>query len=335
MKSTIAVLGIGAWGTALGMLLARNGHTVRMWGHEPEQVDAINRDRENKLFLPGYPIPDSPGSMEFTNDLAACLSGIRDVLIVVPSHVFRSVLVSMQPHLEPNARIMWGTKGIEAQTRKLLSQVVVEEMGDAVSMALIAGPSFAKDVAANLPTAVSVGSNDEVFARDVVEMFHNPHFRVYINRDMIGMQIGAAVKNVLAIAVGIADSMEMGANTRAALMTRGLAGMTRLTEALGGNPATMLGLAGVGDLILTCTDNQSRNRRFGLAIGRDIGCEQALTEIGQVVEGLDNTQQIYEMAQGLGIDMPIVEQVHAILFGGRKPETVIQELLEREPKAEF
>lgn len=328
---TVAVIGAGSWGSALALLLARNGVDTRLWGNEDDNQSLMQSTRENARYLPGHTFPDN---LTVCLDVEACLEGVRDVLIVVPSHVFRSVLQQLKPLLPKDARIVWGTKGLDPKTKQCLSQVVADEMGEQTPMAVLAGPSFAKEVAANQPTAVSLAGNDETFLQDCIEYFHNDRFRVYVNDDMIGVQLCGALKNILAIGVGIADGLQLGANSRAALITRGLAEMARLNTAIGGQAQTLMSLAGVGDLVLTCTDDQSRNRRFGLALGMGVDCETAQRKIGQAVEGLQNTQQVYELAQEHGVDMPIVTQVFGIIHKGLSPEHVVAELLERAPKHE-
>ncbi len=326
----IVVIGAGSWGTALALLLASNGNDTRLWGHEPAHMAALQNDNENRAFLPGFPFPKT---LTVYSDLAECLDGVKDILIVVPSNAFREVLRRIKPFVTA-PRISWGTKGVDPQTKKLLSEVVAEELGEATPIAIVAGPSFAEEVAAQMPTAISLASNNTAFKQDLIERLHNDRFRVYENDDLIGVQLCGVLKNILAIAVGVVDGLALGANTRAALVTRGLAEMARLNHAMGGQAKTLLSLAGIGDLVLTCTDDQSRNRRFGKAIGQGLSVEQAKAQVGQSVEGLNNTSLIYSLAQALNVDMPITEQVYRVLYKNHAPKDVIQELLERAPKVE-
>lgn len=331
VSNPIAVLGAGSWGTALALLLARNGNEVRLWSHEPEHIKILQEQRENRRYLPGYAFPDN---LQIDSNLGSILHQITDVLIAVPSHAFRSVIEKLRAETEQDLRIVWGTKGVDPQTCQLLHQVVAEVFQPQTQVAVLSGPSFATEVAASKPTAVSLAGNDSDFLQSLVDRFHNDTFRVYLNTDMIGVEICGAIKNVLAIAVGISDGLELGANSRCALITRGLAEMSRLCVAYGGKKETLLGMCGVGDLVLTCTDDQSRNRRFGLALGRGESTELALKNIGQAVEGLQNTKQIYQMAQTKNVELPITEQVHAVICNHHSPEDILQELLKRKPKFE-
>lgn len=329
--SPIAVIGAGSWGTALSLLLARNGNIVRLWGHERDEMALLQQQRENKHFLPGFSFPNN---LQPCMELDEALDGVRDVLMVVPSHAFRSVLENIKKCGNADLRFAWGTKGIDAENLDVIGKVIAEVFSEDTPAAVLSGPSFAAEVAADMPTAVSLAGNDEQFLQDCVERFHSDRFRVYLNPDFIGVQLCGAIKNVLAIAVGIADGLKLGANTRSALMTRGLAEMSRLCEAMGGQQKTLMSLAGAGDLILTCTDNQSRNRRFGLSIGQGMESEAALQKIGQAVEGLKNAKQVHLLAQKFKVDMPITEQVYRVLYESASAQDVLTELLERAPKVE-
>jgi len=326
----IAVIGAGAWGTALALLLARNGNPVSLWGHELDQQQAMIAERENKAYLPGFSFPDN---LTVVETLEQALVDVQDILMVVPSQAFREVLKNIKVII-PNPRIAWGTKGVDPSTQHLFHEVVAEIFLDQTPVAVLSGPSFAAEVAAEKPTAVSLAGNDSAFVDDLIERFHNHNFRVYLNTDMIGLQLCGTLKNVLAIAVGIADGLNLGANTRAALITRGLVEMGRLCRAMGADNNTLMSLAGVGDLVLTCTDDQSRNRRFGKAIGKGDDINAAEKAIGQAVEGLHNVKQIYALAQRYDVEMPIVYQVYRILFESADPRKVVSELLTRSPKAE-
>ena len=254
-NAAMTVIGAGSYGTALAITLARNGHEVMLWGHDPQHIATLERDRCNVAFLPDVPFPDT---LHLESDLAQALAASRDILVVVPSHVFGDVLRQLKPLLRPDARLVWATKGLEAETGRLLQDVAREALGDAIPLAVISGPTFAKELAAGLPTAISLASPDPQFADDLQTLLHcGKSFRVYSNPDFIGVQLGGAVKNVIAIGAGMSDGIGFGANARTALITRGLTEMTRLGAALGADPATFMGMAGLGDLVLTCTDNQS------------------------------------------------------------------------------
>ncbi|VAX05636.1 Glycerol-3-phosphate dehydrogenase [NAD(P)+] [hydrothermal vent metagenome] len=330
-STTIAVLGAGSWGTALAILLSRNGINVRLWGHLREEIELLQAERENRQYLPGIPLPEK---LQPVIDLAAAVEGIDELLVVVPSHVFRQALEAVKPLLTDDATpLNWATKGLEPGTQKLLHQVAIEVLGER-PMAVISGPTFAQEVAAGLPTAMTVASTSSVQAKRFAGHLNSDCFRAYTSSDIIGVQIGGSAKNVLAIAAGIADGLGFGANTRAALITRGLAEIMRLGQALGGKPETFMGLAGLGDLALTCTDNQSRNRRMGLALAKGLTIKQAREEIGQEVEGVGTAQAIYQKACELNVEMPITEQVYRILYEGLDPKEAVQRLLAREIKAE-
>lgn len=331
-KGTIAVLGAGSWGTALAILLARNGVETRLWGHDARQLAAIQADRENRRYLPGIPLPDR---LELRADLGEALDAAPHILMVVPSHAFRHWVRVIAPRLREGVRLAWATKGVEPGTGKLLHQVVAEEAGEQVEVAILSGPTFAREVAMGLPTAMTVASKSADFAKVLAGYLHNETFRAYTSDDIIGVQLGGAVKNVLAVAAGIADGLGFGANTRAALITRGIAEIVRLGTALGGRRETFMGLAGLGDLVLTCTDNQSRNRRLGLELARGATLQEALAHIGQVVEGVQTAQEVMRLAQRMGVEMPIAAQVYRVLYEGCPPRAAVQALLAREQKPEF
>ncbi|GGI86501.1 glycerol-3-phosphate dehydrogenase [NAD(P)+] [Shewanella hanedai] len=334
MKNTadITVLGAGSYGTALAISLASNGHRTLLWGHNPEHIANLKRDRANEAFLPGIALPDL---LIPEADLATALAASNNVLVVVPSHVFGTVLEQAKPLLRDDARIIWATKGLEPETGRLLQEVARDIVGDKYPLAVLSGPTFAKELAAGLPTAISIAGTDVTFIKDLVELLHSPkRLRVYENDDFIGLQLGGAVKNVIAISAGMSDGIGFGANARTALITRGLVELTRLGEAMGAKASTFMGMAGLGDLVLTCTDNQSRNRRFGLALGKGQGVEEAQVEIGQVVEGYRNTKEVYALANRLGVEMPITEQVYKVLYQGGTPHEAAIALLGREQKSE-
>uniref|UniRef100_A0A450T9S9 Glycerol-3-phosphate dehydrogenase [NAD(P)+] n=1 Tax=Candidatus Kentrum sp. FW TaxID=2126338 RepID=A0A450T9S9_9GAMM len=327
----IAVLGAGAWGTALAILLARNGKPTILWSWEADHVRELRQDRYNRRFLPGYPLPPL---LSVTGNLADTLSGVRDVLVAVPSCAFREMLESAVPMFTPDTRIAWATKGLEPGTGRLLHEVIVDIVGPNTPIAVLSGPTFAAEVAAELPTAMTVASTDDPFARDLSISLHSQRFRVYTSRDIIGVQAGGAVKNILAIAAGIADGLGFGANARAALITRGLAELVRFGEALGGERETFMGFAGLGDLVLTCTDDQSRNRRLGLALAGGKSLIDAKRDIGQVIEGVDSTHVVVNLAHRHNIEMPIAEQVHKVLFEHTPPIDAVDALLSRSARPE-
>jgi len=328
----IAVLGAGSWGTGLAVLLARNGHPVRLWGHEPNAIETLQRDRCNRRYLPATTFPDN---LAPTADLAAASAGCNAFIVVVPSHAFRETLLRLQSHLRADAIVAWATKGLEPGSGRLLGEVAREVVaGGVAKLAVISGPTFAVEIAKGLPAALTVAAEEEATARCVANWLRNDRLRVYTSTDMAGVQLGGAIKNVMAIAAGISDGLGFGANARAALITRGLAELTRLGVALGGRPETFMGLTGAGDLILTCTDDTSRNRRVGLALGQGRGLKQALQEIGQEAEGVATAKVLHELAGRLGVDMPITEQVYRVLYEQRAPETAVEALFGREPKNE-
>ncbi|HAS3566798.1 TPA: NAD(P)H-dependent glycerol-3-phosphate dehydrogenase [Vibrio cholerae] len=328
----MTVIGAGSYGTSLAISLARNGTNIVLWGHDAEHMARLDADRANHEFLPGIAFPDT---LIVETDLQKAVQASRDLLVVVPSHVFGIVLKSLQPHLRADSRICWATKGLEPETGRLLQDVAHDVLGDSYPLAVLSGPTFAKELAMGMPTAISVASPDAQFVRDLQEKIHcSKTFRVYANSDFIGMQLGGAVKNVIAIGAGMSDGIGFGANARTALITRGLAEMSRLGAALGAQPETFMGMAGLGDLVLTCTDNQSRNRRFGLALGQGKDVDTAQTDIGQVVEGYRNTKEVWMLAKRMGVEMPIVEQIYQVLYQGKDARLAAQDLLARDKKME-
>ena len=331
-KTAITVLGAGSYGTALAVALARNGHNTLIWGHQVDHIQRLQSDRENKTFLPGVTFPER---LQPESDLAKCIAATDTILLVVPSHVFGLVLSQVKPLLRPEHRIAWATKGLEAKTGRLLEEVARDIVGKAYPLAVLSGPTFAMEVAKGLPTAVAVAGTDLSFTKHLSELFHNQsNFRAYISEDFTAVQLGGAVKNVIAIGAGLADGLGFGANARTALITRGLAELTRLGVALGATESSFMGMAGLGDLVLTCTDNQSRNRRFGLALGSGKGIDEAQVEIGQVVEGYRNTEEVYNLAKRVNIEMPICEQIYYVLYQGKAVKEAAMDLLSRSKKGE-
>ncbi|MES9992534.1 MAG: NAD(P)H-dependent glycerol-3-phosphate dehydrogenase [Candidatus Thiodiazotropha sp.] len=329
-KTAIAVLGAGSWGTALAILLSGNGHRVSLWGHLAEEIEPLIRNRENRQYLPGVTFPPT---LYPEIDLNKALEGAAEILIAVPSHAFKSIATTIAPRLQAQPGITWATKGFEPGTQQLLSEVAAFHFPGR-KLAVISGPTFAGEVARGLPTAVTVAATTPQHGERMAELLHAPWFRAYTSDDLIGVQVGGASKNVLAIAAGIADGLGFGANTRAALITRGLTEIMRLGLKLEGKQETFMGLAGLGDLVLTCTDNQSRNRRMGLALAEGLSQEAARNKIGQEVEGVHAAQEVYALARRHDVEMPISEQVYRVLYEGLAPKQAVHNLLERRQKAE-
>jgi len=330
--ANVAILGAGSYGTALAICFARKGIATTLWGRDKTQVAAMREAHENAHYLPDCPFPET---LQVTDDLAAAVKDVKNVLVVVPSHAFADLLRAVKPSLGADARVAWATKGLEPETGRLLYEVAEEELGNQHPLAVLSGPTFAIEMAKGLPTAISMSSTDQAFVDELSEMLHcERSFRVYTNDDFIGIQLGGAVKNVIAIGAGMADGIGFGANARTALITRGLAELTRLGLTLGAKSETFTGMAGLGDLILTCTDNQSRNRRFGLALGQGKDVEQALASIGQAVEGYRNTREVVALAKRNGVEMPICEQIYAVLYEGKPPRQAATDLLSRSRKTE-
>ncbi len=329
--SPIAVLGAGSWGTALALLLARNGQSVMLWGRDAAFMTQLASARTNERFLPGLHFP---AALQISSDLRHVFAPSPDILLAVPSHGFRETLQLIKPYINSSVCVAWATKGFDPGSGRLLHRIAAELLGDTQPVAVISGPTFAREVASGAPTAVTVGSQFPGCAKALAARLHNDSFRVYTSDDITGVEVGGAVKNVLAIAAGIADGLGLGANTRAALITRGLAEMMRLGVALGGQRETMMGLAGLGDLVLTCTDDQSRNRRLGLALAGGTPLADALREIEQIVEGVPAAREVMRLAKEHGIEMPISEQVYCVLHEDKNPRVAVQSLLRREQKAE-
>lgn len=322
----IVVLGAGSWGTALAIQFARGGERTVLWGRAEDHPEELARARENAHYLPGAKFPPA---LVIEPDLARALAQGDDVVLVVPSSVLRTVLQQIKPQLTPKARVAWASKGFELSTGKLPHQVAREVLGPGVPIAVLSGPTFAKEVGQGLPTAIAVASSDEEFARSLAERISSGGFRAYTQTDIVGVEIGGAVKNVLAIATGCSDGLGYGSNSRVFLITRGLAELMRLGVALGAKRETLMGLAGLGDLVLTCTDDQSRNRRFGRALAAGKPVAQAIAEIGQVVEGYHAAKAVHEVAQKHGVDMPICRHVYEVLHQGVPIDQVVSGMLAR------
>jgi glycerol-3-phosphate dehydrogenase (NAD(P)+) len=329
----IAVLGAGSWGTALAIQWARAGvGGVRLWGRDAAHRAAMQSARSNARYLPEAPFPEA---LQVADDLPSALDGVADVLVAVPSHGLRELLGEIRPHLEHSQRLCWATKGFEIATGKLPNEVAREVLGSERPTAVLSGPTFAREVGAGLPTAMTIASRDGDYAAQLARDVSTPVFRAYTSTDIIGVEVGGAVKNVLAIGAGLCDGQGFGANTRIALITRGLMDMVRLGEALGARRETFMGLAGLGDLVLTCTDDQSRNRRFGLLLAQGLKADEALARIGQVVEGYLAARVVSSVAARAGVSLPVCTGIHDVLYDGKPASQVVAGMMERPIEAEF
>jgi len=324
VSSKTTILGAGAWGSALAIHLARRGGTVTLWGHRPEHVERLAEARENVRYLPGVKLPDT---LRLESDLAAALDGAGYVLVAVPSKAFVHTIEALAPLT--GAPVFWATKGLDAENGRPLHEHVARLLGTRRGIGVLSGPSFAHEVAAGLPTAVTVAASDMALARRFATRVHSATFRAYVSTDLVGVELGGAAKNVIAIAAGIGDGMGLGANARAGLITRGLAELRRLGKALGARPQTLIGLSGLGDLVLTATDNQSRNRRFGIALGEGTPIEEAREAIGGAVEGIPAARAIVRLAEDVGVELPICAQVRAVLDGAQSPRAAVETLMTR------
>jgi glycerol-3-phosphate dehydrogenase (NAD(P)+) len=335
--SDIAVIGGGAWGTGIAIVLGRKGtHRVRLWAHESDVCESIAQKRINERFLPGRQIPDS---VTATNDLAAALSGAQIIVSVMPSQHCRALFERMRPLIEPQAMIVSATKGLEEESLQRMTEVIASVLkhgaGTAHALGALSGPSFAQEVARGDPTAITIASQNAELLRTVQQEFSDSSFRVYTNGDVVGVELGGALKNTVAIAAGICDGLGLGHNSVAALITRGLAEMTRLVVACGGRPETMAGLAGLGDLVLTCTGGLSRNRSVGVELGRGKKLPEIIAGMhGMVAEGVFTASAAVGLARARNVEMPITEQMHAILHEGKSPSEAIQVLMSRTGKSE-
>ena len=327
----IAVVGAGSWGTALAIQFARGGRATRLWGRDARLMRSLTQHRRNERYLPDG---EFPAALTVADDLRSALHGALDVLIAVPSHALRGLLADIAPLLTPQMRVAWATKGFELSSGKLPHQVAREVLGADRAIAVLSGPTFAREVGAGLPTAMTVASADPQFASALAQSVSSNNFRAYTSTDIVGVEVGGAVKNVLAVGAGLADGLGFGANTRIALITRGLVEMTRIGVALGAQRETFMGLAGLGDLVLTCTDNQSRNRRFGLLLAAGRTPEAALAEIGQAVEGYVAAKAVREVARREQIDMPLCEGIYSVLYEQRPAKEVVRDLMGRPIRAE-
>lgn len=331
-EPTIGVLGAGAWGTALAIHLAKLHPEIYLWARNTNALEEIIADKENKRYLPGSPLPNNiiPNA-----DFAALVNSCTHVLVAVPSTTMRDMMQRINSHASNKLRgIIWACKGLEQNTGKFLHQVAEEELSNNIQTAILSGPSFAQEVGKGLPTAVTIASINETFANEVAQLFHHPLFRTYISTDVTGVEIGGTFKNILAIAAGIIDGLQFGANARAALITRGVAEMTRFGKRLEVNTDTLTGLSGIGDIVLTCTENMSRNRRFGLGLGAGKSLQEVEQEIGQVIEGKYAAKVVFDLAQTLNIELPISTQVYEVLYNNKPAREAVEELLARSVKNE-
>lgn len=328
-----AVLGAGSWGTALAIQLARAGNCVRLWDHRPERAERMQAERENTRYMPGIRLPDA---IEVCADAAEALDGAQVVLEAVPAQSVREVMTELGPLVPDDAVVCCASKGVEQGTLMLMDELLREVLAPAHHdrLCFLAGPAFAKEVAMGMPTAVVIAGRNPDRVRWVADALHTPRFRVYHTDDVIGAELGGALKNVIAIACGAADGLGTGLNARAALITRGLAEITRLAVHRGANPMTLAGLAGLGDLVLTCTGDLSRNRRVGLGLGRGQTLSQVLDELGQVAEGVATARSAWNLARRTGVEMPITEQIYRMLYEDKPVQDATRDLLGRERKAE-
>ncbi len=331
-RYALTVLGAGSYGTALAMAASSKGEKVLLWARNPEKAARMCAERENSQYLAGLKFPPE---LKVSSDLKECVSRADTVLVVVPSHSFADMMRELKPLIRPGQGVAWATKGLERGTGELLSVVAQRELGRAVPLAALSGPTFARELAGGLPTAISIAGTEPDFIRHMCDLMHTPSFRVYECHDLIALQLGGAVKNVIAIGCGMSDGLGYGANARTALISRGLAEMERLGLAMGATDHGFMGLSGLGDLVLTCTDNQSRNRRFGFMLGRGISAQQALKEIGQVVEGYLMTEEIVNLASRLNVSMPICTEIFAVLYQGKSGREAAKSLLGRGQTAEY
>ena len=335
LQEQIAVIGAGSWGTALTKLVSDKGVRVRLWGHRAEHVEKIRREKENSTYLPGVGLNEN---VEVVADLEAAVRELNTILMVVPSHVYRLVFEKIVPFLRNNVTIISAAKGIENESLLTMTQVmaaVLQKNGKEADLAVLSGPSFAREVARHIPTAVTVAAHDKEVVRQIQQIFSTERFRVYGSRDVIGLELGGALKNIIAIGAGISDGLGFGTNTRAALITRGLAEITRLGVKMGADPLTFSGLGGLGDLVLTCTGELSRNRTVGLKLGQGKKLAVILDEMEMVAEGVKTTKSAWALARKHKVEMPILEQVYQVLYKDKSCKDAVHSLLVRDLKEEI
>ncbi|MDH5710168.1 MAG: NAD(P)-dependent glycerol-3-phosphate dehydrogenase [Gammaproteobacteria bacterium] len=328
----VTVIGAGSWGTALAIHMANAGSEVTLWGNEPEHMERLQKERCNQQFIPDIPFPET---LKIQPSLELALKSASWILLAIPSYVFRSFLAKASVFIDKDTAVTWASKGLEEGTGKLLHQVVKEELPQCSKFVVISGPTFAREVALGLPTAITVASESEELANKISHCLHHGNFRAYTSNDMVGVELGGALKNVLAIASGAADGLGFGANARAALITRGLAELMRLGVVMGAHRETFMGLAGMGDLVLTCTDNQSRNRRMGLKLAEGLSKEEIKQQIGQEIEGVRTAREAMRLAEKYNVELPIIEQVYKVLYENLSPQEAVRQLLERKPGSEI
>jgi len=333
MVRSIGVIGAGGWGTTLAQLLAEKGDSVTVWCHSAESQRTLQEKRENRAYLPGIILSDR---IKVTRDIKQAVAEKEMLFCAVPSHGVRNVMVSAVPFLAPHTKLVCGTKGLEEETLKTMGEALIEVFGESEKKnhAFLSGPTFALEVARGLPAAVTVAAYADEVARDIQETLSTESLRVYTSSDVVGVQMGGVIKNVIAIAAGISDGLGLGNNARAALITRGLAEMTRLAVAMGADPTTLSGLPGLGDLVLTCTGELSRNRQVGIRIARGESVQTICARTKMVAEGVRNTRSVYFLANRSGVEMPIVEQMYCVLYEGKKPLNAVRDLMLRSLKAE-
>jgi len=332
--SKIGVIGAGSWGTTLANLLAEKGHSVDLWVREQEVYDRIRKEKINPIFLPGMTLVSRLNPVRYLEE------AVKDkelILLVIPSHVFREVITHIKPYLKKGMKLMAATKGIENDTLMTMSQVARDVLteGHTEDYACLSGPSFAKEVYLKYPTAVTIACPNLTYGEKLQHLFHTAFFRVYITHDLTGVELGGALKNVIAIGAGVAEGLGIGHNARAALITRGLAEITRLAVAMGSNPMTLSGLAGMGDLVLTCTGDLSRNRRVGLKIGKGMSLQEIVEGMKMVAEGIRTARSVFELGKKMEVEMPISFQVYQILYEGKDPKEAVKDLMNRELKVEL
>lgn len=327
----LTVIGAGSYGTALAISTASKGLKVMLWTRREETAKIMQHDRVNQKYLPSIAFPET---LTVSSDLNHCINASKTVLVVVPSHTFADVLVSIKPYLTPEHRLAWATKGLDKDSGRLLSDIASQILSDKIPMAALSGPTFAMELAKGLPTAIAVAGTNSDFIKEFCELMHTKTFRIYESDDLVGLQLGGGIKNVIAIGAGLSDGLGYGANARTALITRGLAEMTRLGEALGSSQKAFMGLSGLGDLILTCTDNQSRNRRFGYYLGQGMSVEKALEKIEQVVEGYTMSKVVVDLCEKFNVQMPICQEVYKVIYEGKNGQAAAMSLLGRSLKSE-
>ena len=333
MKETVAILGAGSWGTALGMVLADNGHTVRLWGHEEEHVAEINREQANNRYLPGVELPEG---ITAYYDLEEALEGVETVVFDVPTKAFREVARRVKSIVKNKITIVHVSKGIEPDSLLRISEMLEEEIADITKdIIVLSGPSHAEEVSRRIPTTVTVASKNMEAAQGIQDLFMNQNFRVYTNQDLVGVEIGGALKNIIALAAGITDGLGYGDNAKAALMTRGLAEITRLGVKMGADPLTFLGLTGIGDLIVTCTSVHSRNWRAGNLLGKGKSLDEVLDSMGMVVEGVRTTKAAHQLSEKYQVKMPITNALYDVLFNGKDIKQEVEDLMGRSKKHEM